>query len=222
MTLSVTRRCRQRANHGAPPLEWSNDCFENAQKQAHDCELNGELGHGHIQGKSGRHGQNAYGSTGQAEIAGTVQAWYDEVKDYDFAQPGFAGNTGHFTQNVWVESKWVGLARSQDGHYIIANFFPAGNLNMQGAFEQNVMAGGADMATRTPPPKLGVTAGTEWTDAFGAALAGCPFTEFAEKIKAALAAGHGGTTVTVTREATSVKIAFEDDHSIKTQRGSWG
>jgi hypothetical protein len=54
---------------------------------------------------------------------------------------------------------------------------------------------------------------------FGAALAGYPFTEFAEKIKAVLTAGHGGTTITVAREATSVKIAFEDDHSIKMQHG---
>ena len=130
--------------------------------------------------------------------------WYDEVKDYDFDSPGFAGNTGHFTQNVWVESQFVGLARSEDGHYIMANFFPAGNLNTADAFAKNVFPGGADMATRTPPAKLGVTTGTEWSVDMEAALAGCPFTEFEGKIKAALAAGD--TTVTITREALSIKI----------------
>ena len=106
-----------------------------------------------------------------------MQAWYDEIKDYDFEQPGFAGNIGHFTQNVWVESKYVGLARSENGHYIIANFFPAGNLNMAGAFEKNVLPGGADMVTRTSPPKIGVTTGTEWSADMEAALAGCPFVD---------------------------------------------
>jgi hypothetical protein len=42
---------------------------------------------------------------------------------------------------------------------------------------------------------------------------GCPFVEFAAKIKVAFAAGA---------MAVAIKIQIEGDHSVNTQRGSWG
>ena len=32
-----------------------------------------------------------------ADITGSVNMWYNEVKNYNFNNPGFTMNTGHFT-----------------------------------------------------------------------------------------------------------------------------
>jgi len=65
--------------------------------------------------------------------------WYDEIKDYDFKNPGFKSGTGHFTQVIWKGSEEVGfgLAQSKNGSwYSVANYYPPGNY--MGKFPQNV------------------------------------------------------------------------------------
>lgn len=39
--------------------------------------------------------------------------WYDEVRKYDFGNPGFSAATGHFTQQVWLDSTQLGCAYVQ-------------------------------------------------------------------------------------------------------------
>lgn len=130
-----------RAAHGACPLVWSEECFQLATAQAKQCTQDRLMTHGHLEGVSGRHGQNAFmvppGGLTTAEEA--IATWYEEVEDYPWDEPGFAGNTGHFSQLVWGDTESVGMALSPDGKFIIANYYPAGNVYVPGEFERNVL-----------------------------------------------------------------------------------
>ena len=71
--------------------------------------------------------------------AGATQMWYDEIKDYNFDNPGHFGGTGHFTQVVWVASQEMGVAKAGEGsgtQYVVARYSPAGNL--MGHYPENV------------------------------------------------------------------------------------
>ncbi|XP_048578944.1 probable pathogenesis-related protein CaO19.6200 isoform X2 [Nematostella vectensis] len=76
----------------------------------------------------------------------TVEAWYNEVKKYDFNSPGFSDPTGHFTQVVWKASTELGMGKSKftrdDGYtcYIVVGHYKAKG-NMANQFETNVLKG---------------------------------------------------------------------------------
>lgn len=86
-------------------------------------------------------GQNIAYKSG-AELSGEEAAaqWYEENKNYDYSQPGFASNTGHFTQMVWYGTTHMGAGRALKGRstYVVANYVPPGNITNQGYFETNV------------------------------------------------------------------------------------
>lgn len=153
----------RRRLHGAKPLAWSNECYLEAKKQANACQARGSLFHGHLNGPSGRHGQNAFWSSAQGSTAEeVVESWYSEIDEpgYDFNEPGFKSGTGHFTQVVWAETTHVGMAVSDCGHFVVANYLPAGN--MMGAFADNVRAPQgleieADPDAEQPAPASGAT-----------------------------------------------------------------
>jgi len=129
-----------RAAHGAPPLTWSEECYNLAKLQANVCQAEGVLVHGFMEGPSGQHGQNAFWSSRPGEQpAVAAAAWYGEIEDpgYDFDKAGFTMGSSHFTQLVWRETREVGMAVSNDGKYFVANYLPAGNF--EGRFEENVL-----------------------------------------------------------------------------------
>lgn len=75
-----------------------------------------------------------------AEIpVSATKMWYDEVKDYNYGNPVFAANTGHFTQVVWKASAKLGFAQETLNGFTVAVglYEPAGN--MQGDFKDNVL-----------------------------------------------------------------------------------
>ena len=87
-------------------------------------------------------GENLYKSWGsyQVSVTGTEasNSWYEEVKDYDFNNPGFKSGTGHFTQLVWKNSKQLGCGASCQNNacVVTCNYYPAGNY--LGQFDSNV------------------------------------------------------------------------------------
>lgn len=82
------------------------------------------------------HGENLYmwwSSDLRAPITGrmAVKAWYDEIKRYDYNNPGFSSGTGHFTQLVWKDCRRIGtgVARGRKGTiYIVSVYEPRGNI----------------------------------------------------------------------------------------------
>ena len=88
---------KYRAKHGVPSLEWAPEIAAFAQAHCTNLAVNSLFQHS----KGSKYGENLYFSMGYAETgAGSraVDAWYGEIKKYDFEEPGYQAGTGHFTQ----------------------------------------------------------------------------------------------------------------------------
>ena len=89
------------------------------------------------------YGENLYYCYSSAGICVTgekaSQSWYNEVSKYNFDNPGFSSETGHFTPLVWKGSQKIGCGaacNSKNKCYVSCNYYPPGNY--QGQFKQNV------------------------------------------------------------------------------------
>ncbi|XP_054158101.1 uncharacterized protein LOC128956389 [Oppia nitens] len=104
------------------------------------------LSYGHQGLQVGVYGENLYwkggggggGGNSAANSNEAVNSWYDEIKFYNWANPGFSMQTGHFTQLVWVGTSKLGCAQcsSSTEQYIVCNYQIPGN--MMGQFPDNV------------------------------------------------------------------------------------
>ena len=133
-----------RAKHGVPRLAWSTTLAQSAQAYADQC----VWGHS---GKSGV-GENLYatsqlGSSGdpsQSPARTSVQAWYQEIYQYNYQAPGFSPATGHATQVLWKSTAYLGcgiavcpgLFNGWTMAYVVCQYSPPGNYI--GQFAQNV------------------------------------------------------------------------------------
>ncbi|XP_056150413.1 Golgi-associated plant pathogenesis-related protein 1 [Lampris incognitus] len=129
-----------RRTHGAPPLTLNSDLCAAAQKWAnHIASINT------LQHSSTKDGENIYyaSSSNPIKLTGkeAVENWYGEIKDYQWDQPGFNMNTGHFTQVVWKDSTELGVGQASNGNsvFVVGQYRPAGNMNVAGYFEKNVL-----------------------------------------------------------------------------------
>jgi len=235
-----------RAEHGSPPLTWSDECYLLAKKQANACQERSCMFHDCLEGPSGRHGQNIFWSSLSGKSAEEMtQAWYDEINQpgYDWKKATFSPGTGHFTQVVWKGTKQVGMAVSEDGRFCVANYFPAGN--MMGSFKENVLPRGTPYEPKKeapkPAPKARAAAaggGAASSDAEGesktvtakkmtpaleASFDECPF-PFKEKAEAALKEG-GEVTVkrgTVGPFKKTIEVIIKQGPCTSRMRGAWG
>ena len=126
-----------RAKHDSQPLKWSAEAASKAEELVKEIAASGQLKHGKHEGM----GQNiAYSMGKEFTGADAANMWYKEISNYNFKKPGFKGNTGHFTQLVWADTKEMGAAVSVVGNktYVVANYIPPGNVTNEGQFERNV------------------------------------------------------------------------------------
>ena len=65
--------------------------------------------------------------------------FYNEIEYYDYSDPKFDYQTGHFTQLVWKSSTQVGIGMvsNETISVLVVNFYPPGNY--QGEFVKNVL-----------------------------------------------------------------------------------
>lgn len=142
-----------RAKHKSPDMTLSDSVNSTAQSWAEQIAASGVFAHSSSSQRNGA-GENIYASFTTASsiaadtlAAAAVKSWYDEVANYNYANPVFASNTGHFTQVVWKNSTQLGCGAAKgtktmngkvyNAFYVVCQYAPAGNVT--GQFPANVL-----------------------------------------------------------------------------------
>jgi uncharacterized protein YkwD len=143
----VARHNYWRAKHGVPPLKLDAKLNSDAQAWANTLASTQQFKHAGVAGQ----GENLYLSASTSttlpaitiEANKAVDAWYNEIKDYKYSNPGFSMATGHFTQVVWKSTTTLGCGiasgkyQTYNGRYVVCRYTPPGNYT--GQFPQNVL-----------------------------------------------------------------------------------
>lgn len=77
----------------------------------------------------GPYGENL--ALGCNEVTECVELWGDEQEQYDYGDPDFSEETGHFTQLVWKNTTAVGCGSrlcGTRGWYLVCEYWPRGNV----------------------------------------------------------------------------------------------
>ncbi|MEA5619190.1 CAP family protein [Cronbergia sp. UHCC 0137] len=137
-----------RLKHKVPALVLDTQLNTSAQQWANTLASQGQFKHS---GKSGV-GENLYiwmsssptnTNTITSEADKAVNAWYNEIKDYNFQSPGFSSKTGHFTQVVWKSTSKLGCGiasgkyNNMYARFVVCQYTTPGNFT--NAFPQNVL-----------------------------------------------------------------------------------
>ena len=127
-----------RRKHHVPPLTLNKELSKIAQAYAQRLCSKRCFEHSTNKYRGNNLGENLYRCSNKVatgQIATT--AWYDEIKTHNFKKD-FQHASGHFSQLVWKGSQEVGfgLAFKGNDYYVVANYYPAGNII--GDFANNV------------------------------------------------------------------------------------
>lgn len=126
----------ERAQFGAPALEWNNELANEAQGWADQLAREGRMRHAPINARKGR-GENLWmGTRGHFAPHQMIDSFLSEKQYFragTFPQVSRTGNwadVGHYTQIVWRDTREVGCAISQGRHWdvLVCRYWPAGNV----------------------------------------------------------------------------------------------
>ncbi|XP_074057772.1 Golgi-associated plant pathogenesis-related protein 1 isoform X2 [Macrotis lagotis] len=129
-----------RRKHGCPPLKLDNKLNQEAQQYADALAITKVLKHSSDSSR-GNCGENLAWASYDQPGHDVADRWYSEIKNYDYKNPGFAPESGHFTAMIWKNTKKMGVGKAcaNDGSsYVVARYFPAGNIINPGFFEENI------------------------------------------------------------------------------------
>lgn len=144
-----------RTQHQAPPLLWDSNIAKFSQQWSYYLAANNLFEHSN----NNKYGENlalfqGYGNDTITLFKNAIDAWYNEVIKYDFNNPKFSSQTGHFTCLVWKSSTNFGMGISinsiTNAADITFNTSPPGNVS--GQFQTNVLSELAPVPVPAPAP----------------------------------------------------------------------
>ncbi|XP_077985993.1 uncharacterized protein LOC144440485 [Glandiceps talaboti] len=134
-----------RCLHGVPLLKWDKTLEKYGDHLAASNAIQGRLEHSYF----GRFGENIAMQEvkGIDRITGLgfVKMFHDEIKLFNFKNPKFSFDTGHFTQLIWKTTKRIGCGSSlrHKKHwtqfYVACEYDPPGNIDEDAIMTANVL-----------------------------------------------------------------------------------
>lgn len=150
---------KYRAIHMSPPLIWDTNISTFSQSWATYLLNNNLFKHS----GTNQYGENlayfvGYGTDTITLLKYSVDSWYDEISLYNFNNPGFTEQSGHFTALVWKScTKFgMGFAVNQSTGTVIVSYNCSPPSNVIGQFSQNVLPPNS-LPIPIPPPLPPVT-----------------------------------------------------------------
>lgn len=136
--ISVKYMNNLRKIHQAPPLIYDTEISKFSTEWAKTLLNNAKFEHS----TNKNYGENiaiVYSKKDYPAFVKATDLFYNEYKLYNYSDPKFSYETGHFTQLVWISSKRVGIGMVSNNTFkvLVVNFYPFGNV--AGEFSKNVL-----------------------------------------------------------------------------------